>query len=85
MTGVGNFDEEEVGLFVVEAAEKSLFGGGGGEVGETTVEERLGQRGADGMVLEAEEMGGGEEELADAERDVEEESPFEKTRIISIL
>ena len=64
MAGVGDFDEEEVGLFVVEAAEESLLGGGRGEVGETAVEEGLGQRGADGMVLEAEEMGGGDEELA---------------------
>ena len=31
---------------------------------ETAIEEGFGQRGADGMVLEAEEMGGGDEELA---------------------
>ena len=30
-------------------------------------------------------MGGGDEELAGAERDVGEESPFEKTGIISII
>ena len=42
MTRLGDFDEEEVGLFVVEAAEESLLGGGGGEVGETAIEEGLG-------------------------------------------